>query len=145
MSTQTAGSPFVADLVETAVASDFTLLVAALTAVRLVEMLKGPGPFTLFAPSDEAFDRLPPGTLDNLLRAENLDTLRGILRHHVVAGRVPAAELASRHTVQALDGRDLDVATTDGAVTVGAARLETTDIVASNGLIHVVDTVILPA
>jgi uncharacterized surface protein with fasciclin (FAS1) repeats len=133
------------DIVDTAVAAgSFTTLAKALTAADLVATLKGPGPFTVFAPTDEAFAKLPAGTLDDLLKPENKDTLRRILTYHVVAGEVRAADVVKLRSAKAVSGDTITVKVGDGKVHVDGASVTTTDIDASNGVIHVIDTVILP-
>ncbi|HSC26824.1 MAG TPA: fasciclin domain-containing protein [Vicinamibacterales bacterium] len=133
------------DIVETAVASgSFTTLARALTAADLVGTLKGPGPFTVFAPTDEAFAKLPAGTLDDLLKPENRATLRRVLTYHVVPGRVMAADVVTIDSAKAVSGDTLSIKASGGTVTVDKARVVKTDIAASNGVIHVVDRVLLP-
>lgn len=134
-----------ADIVDTAVgAGSFKTLVGAVQAAGLVDTLKGPGPFTVFAPTDEAFAALPAGTVENLLKPENKDQLIAVLTYHVVPGRVMAADLAGKQikagTVQ---GSEVSIDGTDG-VTVDNAHVVTADIAADNGVIHVIDAVILP-
>jgi len=133
-----------ADLVETAVAGKFNTLVAAVKAAGLVDTLKGPGPFTVFAPTDEAFAKLPPGTLEMLLKPENKAKLQNILTYHVVAGKVMAQDVMSLHSAKTVEGQSLAIQTMNGGVMVNDAHVTKTDIVASNGVIHVIDTVILP-
>jgi uncharacterized surface protein with fasciclin (FAS1) repeats len=134
------------DIVQTAVAAgSFTTLTKALTAADLVSTLKGPGPFTVFAPTDEAFARLPAGTLDSLLKPENRDRLRRILTYHVVAGKVMAADAAKLRSAKAVSGDTIAIDARDGTVTVGSAKVVKADITARNGVIHVIDAVILPA
>ena len=133
------------DIVDTAVAAgSFKTLAAALQAAGLVDTLKGPGPFTVFAPTDEAFAKLPAGTVESLLKPENKAKLTEILTYHVVPGRVPAARVAGMSSATTVNGKALSIATADGAVTVGGARVVKTDILCSNGVIHVIDTVMLP-
>jgi uncharacterized surface protein with fasciclin (FAS1) repeats len=133
------------DIVDTAVAArSFTTLAKALTAADLVATLKGPGPFTVFAPTDEAFAKLPTGTLDNLLKPENKAMLRRVLTYHVVPGTVMAADVVKVSSATAVSGDTLSIKVSGGTVTVDKARIVKTDIVASNGVIHVVDTVLLP-
>ena len=144
-----AGSPARAqqagDIVDTAVAAgSFTTLAKALTAADLVATLKGPGPFTVFAPTDAAFAKLPAGTLENLLKPENKDKLRRVLTYHVVAGKVRAADVVKLQSAKAVSGDTIGVKVKDGKVSVDAANVTKTDIEASNGVIHVIDTVILP-
>ena len=133
------------DIVDTAVsAGSFTTLAKALTAADLVATLEGPGPFTVFAPTDEAFAKLPPGTLDNLLKPENRTMLRRLLTYHVVPGRVLAADVVKLSSAKAVSGDALPISVRGGIVMVDTARVVKTDIVASNGVIHVIDTVLLP-
>ena len=133
------------DIVDTAVAAgSFTTLAKALTAADLVATLKGPGPFTVFAPTDEAFAKLPAGTLDTLLKPENKNKLRRILTYHVVAGEVRAADIVKLQSAKAVSGDTITVKARDGKVRVDGANVTKTDIAASNGVIHVIDTVILP-
>jgi uncharacterized surface protein with fasciclin (FAS1) repeats len=121
----------------------FNTLVAAVKAAGLVETLQGPGPFTVFAPTDEAFAKLPKGTVENLLKPENKAKLVAILTYHVVAGKVMAADVTTMKA-KTVNGQSLDVKVTDGAVTVDKAKVVKTDVPASNGVIHVIDTVVLP-
>jgi len=133
------------DIVDTAVAAgNFTTLAAALQAGGLVETLKGDGPFTVFAPTDEAFAKLPAGTVESLLKPENKDQLVSILTYHVVAGKVMAADVVTLSSATTVNGSDVKISVTDGSVFVNDSRVVATDIKASNGVIHVVDTVILP-
>ncbi len=124
-------------------ASNFTTLVAALKAADLVATLQGPGPFTVFAPTDAAFAKLPKGTLEDLLKPANKEKLKGILTYHVVPGKVMAADVK---TMQAntVNGQNLDVKVMSGGVTVNNAKVIMTDVVASNGVIHAIDTVLMP-
>ena len=132
------------DIVDTAVeAGSFTTLVAAVQAAGLVDTLKGDGPFTVFAPTDEAFAALPEGTVEELLKPENKDKLTSILTYHVVPGKVKSGDLSDGMTATTVQGGDLTIGTTDG-VTVNDINVVTADIKASNGVIHVVDGVILP-
>lgn len=134
-----------ADIVETAVsAGTFTTLAAALEAGDLVDTLKADGPYTVFAPTDEAFAKLPEGTLDMLLMPENKDRLVAILTYHVVPGKVSAAQVVTMDSAPTANGSDLAIRVDDGAVFINDSRVVTTDIGASNGIIHVVDSVILP-
>lgn len=134
------------DIVDTAVsAGTFKTLAAALEAADLVSTLKGEGPFTVFAPTDDAFSKLPPGTLDTLLKPENKQKLRDILTYHVVAGKVMAADVAALDEAKTVNGKTIDVTAEGDAVKLNAATVTATDIAASNGVIHVVDQVILPA
>ena len=133
------------NIVDTAVAAgSFTTLAKALKAADLVATLQGPGPFTVFAPTDEAFAKLPAGTLDNLLKPENKNKLRRILTYHVVAGEVRAADVVKLQSAKAVSGDTITVKAADGKVRVDDANVTKTDIAASNGVIHVVDTVLLP-
>jgi len=133
-----------ADIVETAVAGNFNTLVAAVKAAGLVETLKGPGPFTVFAPTDEAFAKLPPGTLETLLKPENKARLQSILTYHVVPGKVMAQDVIKLHSAKTVEGGMITVTTMNGGVMVDNAHVIKTDIAASNGVIHVIDAVILP-
>ena len=134
-----------ADIVDTAVAAGtFNTLAAALTAADLVDTLKSEGPFTVFAPTDEAFAKLPEGTVEMLLLPESKDKLVAILTYHVVPGKVTAAEVVTMQSAPTVNGSDLSIRVTDDAVFINDSRVVTTDIGASNGIIHVVDTVILP-
>jgi uncharacterized surface protein with fasciclin (FAS1) repeats len=121
----------------------FNTLVAAVKAAGLVETLQGPGPFTVFAPTDEAFAKLPKGTVEDLLKPENKAKLVSILTYHVVAGKVMAEDVKTMKA-KTVNGQSLDVKVTDGAVTVDNAKVVMTDVAASNGVIHVIDTVVLP-
>ena len=133
------------DIVDTAVAAgSFKTLAKALQAADLVETLKGAGPFTVFAPTDEAFAKLPAGTLDALLKPENKPKLQRILTSHVVAGKVMAADVVKTSSAKAVSGDTLTIASRDGGVTVDGAKVVKTDIAATNGVIHVIDSVILP-
>ncbi|WP_439153990.1 fasciclin domain-containing protein [Yoonia sp.] len=133
------------DIVDIAVSNgNFNTLVAAVTAADLVETLKGDGPFTVFAPTDDAFAKLPAGTVESLLLPENKDQLVAILTYHVVPGAVTSDQLAGqRLNVATVQGDTVHVDGTDG-VTVNDASVTTADIIASNGVIHVIDTVLLP-
>jgi len=133
------------DIVDTAVsAGSFTTLAAALDAAGLAETLKGEGPFTVFAPTDEAFAKLPEGTVETLLKPENREQLTAILTYHVVPGAVSAEQVVSLKEATTVNGQAVDIAVTGSAVTVDGANVVATDIMASNGVIHVIDTVILP-
>ena len=132
------------DIVDTAVgAGSFGTLVAAVQAAGLVEILKGEGPFTVFAPTDEAFATLPEGTVEELLKPENKEKLAGILTYHVVPGAVMSSDLSNEMMVTTVQGSDVKIMT-EGGVTVDGANVVTPDIKASNGVIHVIDAVILP-
>lgn len=133
-----------ADIVDTAVAAKFNTLVAAVKAAGLVETLKGPGPFTVFAPTDEAFAKLPAGTLESLLEPENKDKLRSILLYHVVAGNVMAAKVMKMDSAKTAEGQNLTIKIDNGQVMVNNAHVIKADIATSNGVIHVIDTVLLP-
>jgi uncharacterized surface protein with fasciclin (FAS1) repeats len=134
------------DIVDTAVAAgSFETLAAALTAADLVETLKGEGPFTVFAPTDEAFAKLPKGTVETLLKPENRDQLVGILTYHVVPGRVTAEQVVELDVAGTVNGQRLAIEMKDRKVFVAGAQVVKTDIEASNGIIHVIDTVMLPA
>ena len=134
-----------ADIVDTAVAAgNFNTLAAALEAGGLVGTLKSDGPFTVFAPTDEAFAKLPDGTVEMLLLPENKDKLVEILTYHVVSGKVGAAEVVKLQSATTVNGSDVEIQVEEGAVFVNDSRVVATDIWASNGVIHVVDTVILP-
>ena len=133
------------DIVDTAVgAGDFKTLAAALKAADLVETLKGKGPFTVFAPTDEAFAKLPEGTVADLLKPENKEKLVGILTYHVVAGKVMAADVVKLTDAKTVQGSEVKIKVTDGKVMVDNANVVKTDIVCANGVIHVIDAVILP-
>jgi uncharacterized surface protein with fasciclin (FAS1) repeats len=130
------------DIVDTAVAAGkFNTLATALTEAGLVSTLKGPGPFTVFAPTDEAFAKLPPGTLEALLKDKA--KLTEVLTYHVVPGQVTATDVAKLQEATTVQGGKIRIGTT-GGVTVNDARVITTDVMASNGVIHVIDRVILP-
>lgn len=123
---------------------DFSTLVAALKAAGLVETLSGAGPFTVFAPTNAAFAKLPAGTLDNLLKPENKAQLTAILTYHVVAGKVLAADVVKLTSAKTVQGGEVTITVADGAVKVDGANVVSTDIAGSNGVIHVIDSVILP-
>jgi len=133
------------DIVDTAVAAgSFKTLVAAVTAAGLVDTLKGAGPFTVFAPSDDAFAKLPAGTVDDLVKPENKDKLTAILTLHVLSGAVHAADIAGKTlSPDSVNGEALTVDGTDG-VTVNGAKVVSADIACTNGVIHVIDAVLLP-
>ncbi len=134
-----------ADIVDTAVsAGNFETLVTAVKAAGLVETLKGEGPFTVFAPTDDAFAKLPAGTVEDLLKPENKDKLIGILTYHVLPGKVMSGDIAGQKAmVDTVQGSKLSVDATDG-VKVDDAKVTKADIETSNGVIHVIDTVVLP-
>ncbi|MCR9257639.1 MAG: fasciclin domain-containing protein [Alphaproteobacteria bacterium] len=133
------------DIVDTAVsAGSFGTLVAAVQAAGLVDTLKGEGPFTVFAPTDEAFAKLPAGTVEDLLKPENKDQLVAVLTYHVLPGKVMAADIAGKTlSVETVQGSTADIDATDG-VKIDAATVVTADVEATNGVIHVIDQVILP-
>jgi len=126
-------------------AGQFNTLVAALKAGGLVETLQGPGPFTVFAPTDEAFAKLPAGTLDSLLMPENKDQLVSILTYHVVAGKVTADEVVKLDSAVTVQGESVTISTSDSGVSVNDANVIKADVMASNGVIHVIDTVLIPS
>jgi transforming growth factor-beta-induced protein len=133
------------DIVDTAVADGrFTTLVAAVTAAGLVDTLKGAGPFTVFAPTDDAFAKLPAGTVESLLKPENLEQLKSILLYHVVAGKVMAADVVKLTTADTVLGKSVTIKVDMGNVYINDAKVILTDIETSNGVIHVIDTVLLP-
>jgi uncharacterized surface protein with fasciclin (FAS1) repeats len=132
------------DIVDTAVgAGSFGTLVAAVQAAGLVDTLKGEGPFTVFAPTDAAFAALPKGTVEMLLKPENKDQLVAILTYHVVPGKVMSTDLSNNMMATTVQGGDLTIMT-EGGVTVNGANVVTADVEASNGVIHVIDAVIIP-
>ena len=133
------------DIVDTAVgAGSFNTLVAAVKAAGLVDTLKGKGPFTVFAPTDDAFKKLPPGTLEDLLKPENKEKLKGILTYHVVAGKVMAKDVVKMKSAKTVNGQSVTISMKDKDVMVDNAKVTKTDIVCSNGVIHVIDAVVLP-
>jgi uncharacterized surface protein with fasciclin (FAS1) repeats len=133
------------DIVDTAVSNgSFNTLATALKAAGLVDTLKGPGPFTVFAPTDAAFAKLPAGTVESLLQPENREKLRRVLTYHVVAGKVGSAEVTKLNSAKAVSGDNIKIAVKNGKVMVNNANVVTADVAASNGVIHVIDTVILP-
>jgi uncharacterized surface protein with fasciclin (FAS1) repeats len=133
------------DIVDTAVAAgSFKTLAAALQAAGLVETLKGKGPFTVFAPTDAAFAKLPKGTLDDLLKPENKAKLTAILTYHVVPGQVTGAEAAKLPSAKTVNGASLTINAMGGKVMVDDATVTSADIACTNGVIHVIDTVVLP-
>lgn len=132
------------DLVAVAGGTDnFKTLVAAIKAADLVGTVQGKGPFTVFAPTDEAFVKLPAGTVENLLKPENRDQLVAILKYHVIAGKVMAADVKTMEA-KTVQGQSVDIIVADAGVTVNGAKVLKTDVLAENGVIHVIDTVILP-
>jgi uncharacterized surface protein with fasciclin (FAS1) repeats len=133
------------DIVDTAVAAgQFKTLAAALQAAGLVETLKGAGPFTVFAPTDEAFAKLPAGTVESLLKPENKAKLTAILTYHVVAGKVMAADVVKVKEAKTVQGGSVKVTVDGGKVMIDNANVVKTDIAASNGVIHVIDSVVMP-
>jgi uncharacterized surface protein with fasciclin (FAS1) repeats len=133
------------DVVDTAVAAgQFKTLAAALGAAGLVDTLKGAGPFTVFAPTDEAFAELPAGTVETLLKPENKEKLVAILTYHVVAGRAMAADVKDGASLKTVNGKAATASVKDGKVMVGNATVVKADVAASNGVIHVIDTVLIP-
>jgi transforming growth factor-beta-induced protein len=134
-----------ADIVDTAVAAgQFKTLAAALQAAGLVETLKSDGPFTVFAPTDEAFAKLPAGTVEDLLKPENKDKLIAVLTYHVVPGKVMAKDVVTLSSAKTVNGKALSIKSADGKVMINTATVAKADITASNGVIHVIDTVLLP-
>jgi uncharacterized surface protein with fasciclin (FAS1) repeats len=133
------------DIVDTAVgAGSFKTLAAALKAAGLIDTLKGKGPFTVFAPTDDAFAKLPAGTVEDLLKPENKAKLTAILTYHVVAGKVMAADVVKLKNAKTVNGKSVQIMVEGGTVMVDNAKVVKTDIGASNGVIHVIDTVLLP-
>ena len=133
------------DIVDTAAsAGQFNTLVAAVEAADLVTTLKSEGPFTVFAPTDEAFAALPEGTVETLLKPENKDQLVAVLTYHVVPGKVFAKDVVNLSSADSLQGDSIDIKTAMGKVMVDGATVVATDIAGSNGVIHVIDSVILP-
>ncbi len=131
------------NIIETAIsAGKFNTLALAVKAAGLVETLSGPGPFTVFAPSDEAFEKLPEGTVENLLKDK--EKLTAVLTYHVVSGKVMAADVVKLTSAKTLQGSSLSVSTDDG-VMVDSANVVQTDIVCDNGVIHVIDSVLMPS
>ena len=133
------------DIVDTAIsAGSFKTLVAAIQAAELVDALKGDGPYTVFAPTDEAFAALPEGTVESLLKPENQEQLQAVLMYHVVSGKIMAADIGSGAQPATLQGSTVDVVGSDSGVTVNGANVVSADVMTSNGVIHVIDAVILP-
>jgi uncharacterized surface protein with fasciclin (FAS1) repeats len=133
------------DIVDTAVAAgSFKTLVAALKAAGLVDTLKGKGPFTVFAPTDDAFAKLPAGTVDGLLKPENKQKLIAILTYHVVAGKVTAAQAMKLNSAKTVNGESVNISAAGGTVKINDATVTKADIMCSNGVIHVIDTVLMP-
>jgi len=134
-----------ADIVDTAVAAgSFNTLVAAVKAAELVDTLKGDGPFTVFAPTDEAFKKLPEGTVASLLKPENKAKLQAVLTYHVVAGKVMAKDVVALESAKTVQGAPVKIKANKKGVKINNAKVVKTDIETSNGVIHVIDTVILP-
>jgi uncharacterized surface protein with fasciclin (FAS1) repeats len=138
-------SAWAGDIVDTAAgAGNFKTLVEAVKAAGLVDTLKGPGPFTVFAPTDEAFAKLPAGTVEDLLKPENKDKLTAILTYHVVPGKVMSGDIAGKETMaKTVQGGEIAIKAKEG-VMVDNAKVTQADIAADNGVIHVIDTVIMP-
>jgi transforming growth factor-beta-induced protein len=133
------------DIVDTAVgAGQFGTLVAAVKAADLVDTLKGPGPFTVFAPTDEAFKKLPAGTVESLLKPENKAKLQAVLKYHVVSGKVMAADAVKLTSAKTVQGAEAKITVNGSSVKIDNANIVKTDIGCSNGVIHVIDAVILP-
>ncbi|MCL4160454.1 UNVERIFIED_CONTAM: hypothetical protein GTU68_025592 [Idotea baltica] len=134
-----------ADIVDTAVAAKkFTTLVAAVKAAGLVETLKGDGPFTVFAPTDEAFAKIDADTIKSLLKPENKAKLASILTYHVVSGRVAAADVVKLQSAKTVNGAEVTIKVVDGSVMIDGAKVVATDIDCGNGIIHIIDSVIMP-
>jgi len=139
------GAKSEANLLQTAeAAGSFKTLAAAVKAAGLEETLSGPGPFTVFAPTDEAFAKLPAGTLDDLLKPENKSKLAAILTYHVVPERLNAKDVVASPTLKTVQGQSLTVKADGGSVSIDSAKVLKTDVMASNGIIHVIDSVVLP-
>ena len=133
------------DIVDTAdSAGDFGTLVTAIKAADLADTLKGHGPFTVFAPTDDAFAKLPEGTLEDLLKPENKEKLASILTYHVVSGRIPAAKVVKLNNAKTLNGKEVFIKVKNGDVMINSAKVTKTDIHCTNGIIHVIDTVLMP-
>ncbi|WP_226592972.1 fasciclin domain-containing protein [Microseira wollei] len=133
-----------ANIVDTAVkAGSFSTLVAAIKAANLVDTLKGAGPFTVFAPTDEAFAKLPEGTVDSLLK--DIPKLKKILTYHVVSGKVMAADVVKLKSAKTVEGSDVKIDASNGGVKVNDSTVSTPDVAADNGVIHIIDTVLMPA
>lgn len=140
-----AGGKAQKDIVDTAVsAGTFTTLATALQAAGLVDTLKGAGPFTVFAPTDAAFAKLPVGTVETLLKPENKAKLQAVLTYHVVPGSVSSQQVVKLDSAKTVNGQSVEIRSANGSVTIDGAKVVQADIVASNGVIHVIDTVILP-
>lgn len=133
-----------ADIVDTAVnAGSFTTLVAAVKAAGLVDTLKGKGPYTVFAPTDEAFAKLPEGTVEGLLK--DIPQLKKILTYHVVSGKVMAADVRKMKSAKTVEGSDVKIDASNGGVKINNSKVATPDVAADNGVIHIIDTVLMPA
>jgi uncharacterized surface protein with fasciclin (FAS1) repeats len=133
------------DIVDTAVAAgSFGTLAKALQAADLIDTLKGKGPFTVFAPTDAAFAKLPAGTVESLLRPENKARLQAILTYHVVAGSVGSSDVVKLTEAKTVNGQSVSISTSNGVVSIDEAKVVQADVAASNGVIHVIDSVILP-
>ena len=133
------------DIIDTALAAgNFSTLAAALGAAGLIETLKGDGPFTVFAPTDEAFSKIPSATLSDLLQPENKAKLTAILTYHVVSGKVSAAEVTDLESATSLQGQTLKISTKDG-LKINDAKVVTADVQATNGVIHIIDAVLIPS
>jgi len=133
------------DIIDTALsAGNFSTLAAALGAAGLIETLKGDGPFTVFAPTDEAFSKIPAATLSELLQPENKENLVAILTYHVVSGRVTADEVTNLESATSLQGQTVKISTKDG-IRINDARVLTPDVQATNGVIHIIDAVLIPS
>ncbi|ACK74135.1 beta-Ig-H3/fasciclin (plasmid) [Gloeothece citriformis PCC 7424] len=133
-----------ANIVDTAVnAGSFSTLVAAIKAANLVDTLQGKGPFTVFAPTDEAFGKLPEGTVDELLK--DIPKLKKILTYHVVSGKVMAADVVKLKSAKTVEGSDVKINASNGTVKVNDSTVATADVAADNGVIHIIDTVLIPA
>jgi uncharacterized surface protein with fasciclin (FAS1) repeats len=133
------------DIIDTALsAGNFSTLAAALGAAGLIETLKGDGPFTVFAPTDEAFSKIPPETLSELLQPEHKEKLIAILTYHVVSGRVTADEVTHLESATSLQGQTLKISTKDG-IKINDAKVLTPDVQATNGVIHIIDAVLIPS
>ncbi|MEX2629974.1 MAG: fasciclin domain-containing protein [Tistlia sp.] len=141
-----AGAAKAADIVDTAIsAGQFETLVAAVKAAGLVDTLKGEGPFTVFAPTDEAFAKLPAGTVEDLLKPENKDKLVAVLTYHVIPGRVTAGDIAGTQSlVETVQGSTIEIDATGDGVMVDEASVVQADVMADNGVIHVIDQVVMP-
>ena len=133
------------DIVDTAVAAgSFKTLAAALKAADLVDTLKGPGPFTVFAPTDDAFAKLPPGTVESLLKPENKAKLASVLTYHVVSGHVASGDVVKLKSAKTVQGSEVKINVEGSTVMIDGAKVTKADIECSNGVIHVIDTVIMP-